>query len=178
MKRHDLKTVAYERKRLAALESLGGTREYEMALIAALDGDRDGTVALLQRAVNEGWRHLERFELRRSSQIPSGNNGDGLHQFSAQLEAKLLLLCGLAFGAALAHVLIERMRGKAGHHVFELLPACGEIDTREDSFVLIEKWSRTLQCSEYRIPLVSPDRPSRNVHKIGRASCREWVHVS
>ena len=45
----------------------------------------------------------------------SCNDRDGLHLFDAKLGTELSLLRGLSFRVALANVLIERMRGKAGH---------------------------------------------------------------
>jgi len=38
--------------------------------------------------------------------------------------------------AAIADVLIERMPGKARHHLVEPLPGTGKIDTREEGRVL------------------------------------------
>jgi hypothetical protein len=103
------------------------------------------------------FRHLECPELRNTSKIPSRNRRDRLHLFDAKFATQLSLLCGLAFRAAIADVLIECVRGEARQHFGESLSSRGEIDTREVLRVLIEKRFRALQGIEESILCDSHD---------------------
>ena len=82
----------------------------------------------------------------------------------------------LGFHAAIAHVLIERTRGKTGRHVVELRTSRSEVDGRNRRVALIEKRLGTLECGQRRI-LVIPHHAPTNLGKKPRMKPRiDGVH--
>lgn len=61
------------------------------------------------------------YGLSDTAKISPGNDRDRFHELDAKLVTKPLLLRGLAFRAAISHILIERVRREAGYHFVESL---------------------------------------------------------
>ena len=82
----------------------------------------------------------------------------------------------LGFHDAIAHVLIERMRGKTGHHVVELRTSRGEVAGRNRRVALIVKRLGTLECGQDRILVISHDVPRNLAKTPGMKATINGVH--